>query len=61
MEVVGSSQHCAGALIFMEKQGKQNQWMQISGRLGWYDQSKLKLDAPIFDTAEEMEKHHEHG
>lgn len=39
--------HCAGALIFLEKQGKPHQMMRICERLGMYDASKLNMDAPI--------------
>ena len=39
--------HCAGALIFLEKQGKPHQMMRISERLGMYDHTKLNMDAPV--------------
>jgi len=44
------SQHCAGALIIMEKIERPSQMMRICERLGLYDRSKLKLDAPVFDS-----------
>lgn len=49
-----NSQHCAGAMIFLEKQGRANQLMRISERLGFYDRRKLDMAAPIFDTGDEM-------
>lgn len=49
-------QHCAGALILLEKLGKPNQWMRIAERLGIYDHYKLNMDAPIFDSFEDMIK-----
>ena len=41
------SLHCAGALIFLEKQEKPHQMMRISERLGFYDHTKLNMDAPV--------------
>ena len=39
--------HCAGALIFLEKQDAPHQMMRICERLGLYDRSKLNMDAPV--------------
>jgi hypothetical protein len=39
--------HCAGALIFLEKQDAPNQMMRICERLGLYDRSKLDMSAPV--------------
>lgn len=39
--------HCAGALIFLEKQNRPHQMMRICGRLGMYDASKLDMNAPV--------------
>ena len=47
-------QHCAGAMIMLEKQNKPNQLMRIMERIGYYDHRKLSMDAPVFDTPEEM-------
>lgn len=52
-------QHCAGATIFLEKQERPNQMMRIAERLGFYDRSKLKMDAPVFDDEDEMVAHME--
>lgn len=41
------SPHCAGALIFLEKQGKPHQMMRINERFGFYEPSKLNMDAPV--------------
>lgn len=41
------SLHCAGALIFLEAQGKPHQMMRIVERLGMYDASKLEMDSPV--------------
>lgn len=41
------SLHCAGALIFLEKQKKPHQMMRIAERLGMYDHTKLNMDAPV--------------
>jgi len=48
------AQHCAGALIILEKIGKPHQLMRIAERLGLYDRNKLKLDADVYDTLEEF-------
>lgn len=47
-------QHCAGALILLEKLQKPNQYMRIMERLGFYDRKKLDMKAPVFDSFEEM-------
>lgn len=39
--------HCAGALIFLEKQNRPHQMMRICERLGFYDHRKLNMDAPV--------------
>jgi hypothetical protein len=42
-----NSQACAGALMFNEKRGQSNQMMRISERLGFYDHTKLNMDADV--------------
>jgi len=44
-----NEEHCAGALIMLEKMDRPNQMMRISERLGFYDRTKLRMNAPIFD------------
>jgi hypothetical protein len=39
--------HCAGALIFLEKQGKPHQLMRICERLRLYDRTKLNMQAKV--------------
>jgi len=39
--------HCAGALIFLEKQNRPHQMMRIAERLGMYDMTKLDMDANV--------------
>jgi hypothetical protein len=51
-----NAQHCAGALILMEKLNRPNQLMRIYERLGGYDRTKLKMDAPVFDTFAAMRR-----
>lgn len=46
--------HCAGALILLEKLDRPSQMMRICERLGLYDRTKLDMDAPVFDSFEEM-------
>lgn len=49
-----SSQHCAGALIFLERMNRPNQMMRIAERLGMYDRSKLDMESPVFGTPAQM-------
>jgi hypothetical protein len=48
--------HCAGALIFLEKQEKPHQMMRISERLGLYDRSKLDMDAKVVASTADCRK-----
>lgn len=50
----GDEQHCAGALILLEKLDRPSQMMRISERIGMYDRRKLDMDAPVFDTFRKM-------
>jgi hypothetical protein len=52
----GTSQHCAGAMIFLEHTEEPNQCMQIAERFGLYDRSILDMDAPVFRSWDEVEK-----
>jgi len=52
-----SSQHCAGALILLERQNRPNQWMRIAERIGCYDRTRLDMDAPV-GTPRELVAHH---
>lgn len=51
------TQHCAGALILLEKMEQPNQMMRIGERVEFYDRTKLKMDAPVFGDAESMIEH----
>jgi hypothetical protein len=44
------TQHCAGALIFLEKQDAPHQMMRIAERIGGYDSTKLTMDAPVVES-----------
>lgn len=50
-------QHCAGALIMMEKQRATNDnfMLRLAQSFGLYDVTQLKLDAPVYDTPKDME------
>lgn len=48
------AQHCAGALIFLEKQERPHQMMRIAERLGMYD--RRKLDPAAFDYVHDCEE-----
>ena len=39
--------HCAGALIFLEKQNNPHQMMRICERIGMYDRTKLDMAANV--------------
>lgn len=43
----GKTPHCAGALIFLEKQNRPHQMMRICERIGRYDASKLNMAANV--------------
>lgn len=51
-------QHCAGALIMLEKMEQPNQWMRIAERLGCYDRTKLHMESPVYDDGEQMIEAH---
>jgi hypothetical protein len=54
-EATDKSQHCAGALILLEKLQSPSQMMRICERIGLYDARKLDMSAPVYDSWEEME------
>lgn len=54
MDVTDDSQHCAGAMILLEKMEKPNQMMRIAERLGMYDVRRLDMDALVYETDKEM-------
>ncbi len=54
MVETAKSQHCAGALIFLEKQDNPNQLMRVAERIGVYDRHKLDMSAPVFDNADDF-------
>lgn len=47
-------QHCAGAMIFADKNNNHTQIMRILGRLGFYDPDKMVGKERVFDTLKEM-------
>ena len=49
-----NAQHCAGALILLEKLEAPNQMMRWMERIGFYDRRKLDMDAPVFDDFDEF-------
>lgn len=48
------SEHCAGALILLEKLEQPSQLMRIYERLNAYDATKLDMSAPVYDSFEQM-------
>ncbi len=48
-----NSQHCAGALIFLENIGRPHQMMRIAERLGFYNHTKLDMNSPVFKSIDE--------
>lgn len=49
-----TQEHCAGAMILLEKLERPNQMMRIAERFGMYDRTKLNMDSPVFNTGEEF-------
>ncbi|MFS0815372.1 hypothetical protein ABC382_00190 [Lysinibacillus sp. 1P01SD] len=49
-------QHCAGAMIYLERigaEGRPNQIMRIAERMGWYKRSNLELNfEPLIKESE---------
>lgn len=54
-----TAQMCAGFLILLEKEQKPNQIMRIAERLGLYDRTKLRMDAPVYDNIDDCLAAHE--
>lgn len=52
------TQHCAGAMILMERSNHANQLIRIAERLHLYDRRKLDMTAPVFQDPEEFIQHH---
>lgn len=52
------TKHCAGVLIILEREEQPHQMMRISERLGMYDASKLKMDAPVYDSIADAVRAH---
>jgi hypothetical protein len=52
----GSSQHCAGLMIFLEHIRQPNQCMQLAERFDLYDPDGLDMDAPVFRSWSEVGK-----
>lgn len=52
------TQHCAGALIFLECQGRPNQMMRWMERIGYYDREKLNMLAPVARNLRELVAQH---
>ena len=48
-------EHCAGALILLEREENPNQMMRIAERLGMYDRTKLDMQAPVFESPDDMQ------
>lgn len=43
----GRTNHCAGALIYLEKRDRPHQMMRICERIGLYDRTKLDMNADV--------------
>lgn len=54
MEDGPNAQHCAGAMIILEKICQPSQMMRICGRIGQYDRTKLNMKAPVFEGMDEF-------
>ena len=56
-----SSQHCAGALIILERLERPNQMMRIAERLGLYDRRRLDMNAPVYPDFDAWIRSEAHG
>ena len=48
------TEHCAGALIFLEELNKPNQMMRWMERIGVYDSHKLTDQETVYKSVEDM-------
>lgn len=55
---VTDSEHCAGAMVMLERVERPNQMMRIAERLGMYDHTRLDMESPVFDDFEDFISHH---
>lgn len=46
------TQHCAGVLIILHREGRPNDAMQIAERLHYWDPAKLELGAPVYPSTQ---------
>lgn len=53
-----NTQHCAGALILLEKIERPNQMMRWMERIGKYDRNRLDMNAPVFDNTSDFIEFH---
>ena len=49
-----NAEHCAGALILLEKLDQPNQMMRIAERIGLYDRRELEMESPVFDSGDDF-------
>lgn len=47
-------QHCAGTMLFLEKQNRPNQMMRIAERFGDYKHKELDTSVSVYDSPEDM-------
>jgi len=50
LDHVVKNEHCAGAMIFLEREDRPNQLMRVAERLGIYDRNGLNMDAEIISN-----------
>lgn len=53
--VVPESRACAGAMIWLQHQGRPNQLMQVMERMGAFDPGRLEMESPVYTTREAFE------
>ena len=53
-DISNNAKHCAGALILLEKEGRSHQMMRISERFGDYKHEELDMQAPVFNSFDDM-------
>lgn len=50
-----NEEHCAGALIVLERAYQKTAWMKWSAKIGRYDKSQLDMDAPTYTSLYQFE------
>lgn len=54
-----NTQHCAGVLIILQRDGRPNDAMQLAERFGYWDPKALDMSSPVYASAKSALAAHE--